>query len=77
MGPQVRQVRQLGIVESLLAMDYHAMTLTGHELPENVNAIGLISNGFTDLGVPPIAGRGLLPSDAVEGQDPQAARRKQ
>lgn len=71
-GPQVRQVRQLGIVESLLAMDYHAMTLTGHELPENVNAIGLISNGFTDLGVPPISGRGLLPSDAIEGQDPQA-----
>src|SRR5438128_12039704 len=28
-GPQIRQVRQLGIVETLLAMDYHAMTLTG------------------------------------------------
>ena len=71
-GPQVRQVRQLGIVESLLAMDYHAMILTGHEIPENVNAIGLIANGFADLGVPPVLGRGLLPSDAIEGQDPQA-----
>src|SRR5882672_6393681 len=39
-GAQVRQVRQLAIVESLLAMDYHAMILTGHDIPENVDAIG-------------------------------------
>ena len=71
-GPQIREVRQLGIVESLIAMDYHAMILTGHEIPENVNAIGLIANGFADLGVPPLLGRGLLPSDAIEGQDAQA-----
>ena len=71
-GPQIREVRKLGIVESLLAMDFHAMILTGHEIPENVNAVGLIANGFTDLGVPPYLGRGLLPSDAIEGQDPQA-----
>ena len=71
-GPQIREVRQLGIVESLLAMDYRAMILTGHEIPENVNAIGLIANGFADLGVPPLLGRGLLPSDAIEGQDAQA-----
>ncbi|HKW31563.1 MAG TPA: ABC transporter permease [Candidatus Acidoferrum sp.] len=71
-GPQIREVRQLGMVESLLAMDYHAMILTGHEIPENVNAVGLIANGFTDLGVPPFLGRGLLPSDAIEGQHPQA-----
>jgi MacB-like periplasmic core domain len=70
-GPQIREVRKLPMVETLLAMDYRAMILTRHGLPENVNAIGLISNGFTDLGVPPILGRGLLPSDAIEGQDPQ------
>ena len=70
-GPQLREVRKLPIVESLLAMDYHAMMLTGHDVPENVNAVGLISNGFADLGVPPILGRGLLPSDAIDGQDPQ------
>ena len=71
-GPQIQRVRRLGMVESLLAMDYHAMIVTGHELPENVNAIGLISNGFTDLGVPPVLGRGLVPSDSIDGQDPQA-----
>ena len=70
-GPQIQQLRQLRPVESLLAMDFHALTWTGHDLPENVNAISLISSGFDDLGVPPILGRGLLPSDAIDGQDPQ------
>ena len=51
-------------------MDYHAMILTGHSIPENVDAIGLISNGFNDLGVPPLLGRGILPSDAPAGKDP-------
>ena len=71
-GPQIQQLRQLPVVESVLAMDYHAMILTGHDLPENVNALGLISTGFDALGVPPALGRGLLPSDAIDGQDPQA-----
>src|SRR3954451_1464177 len=51
---QIQQLRQVGLIESMLAMDYHPMTLTGRELPENVNVIGLISNGFDDLGVPPL-----------------------
>jgi predicted permease len=70
-GPQVQQVRQLSVVENVLAMDFHAMTLTGHDVPQNVNVVGLISTGFRDLGVPPVVGRGLLPSDAVDGEDPQ------
>src|SRR5450755_2425737 len=28
-GPQIQQLRQLGAVENVLAMDYHATTLTG------------------------------------------------
>ena len=60
--PQIQQLRQVGVIENMLAMDYHAMTMTGHDLPENVNVIGLISNGFDDLGVPPVMGRGLLRS---------------
>src|SRR5258706_5293589 len=45
--------------------------MTGHDLPENVNVDGLGSNGFDDLGVPPLLGRGLLRSDAIDGQEPQ------
>src|SRR3954467_6714684 len=37
---QIRKVGQQPFVESMLAMDYHAMTMTGHDLPENVNVIG-------------------------------------
>ena len=68
---QIRQLRQVRLIESVLAMDYHAMTVTGHDLPENVNVIGLIANGFDDLGVPALLGRGISRADAVDGQDPQ------
>jgi predicted permease len=68
---QIQQLREVPLIESVLAMDYHAMTMTGHDLPENVNVIGLISNGFDDLGVPAALGRGLSRSDAIEGRDPE------
>jgi predicted permease len=70
-GAQIQSLRQSPVVESVLAMDYQALMLTGQDLPENVNAVSLISNGFQDLGVPPVLGRGLWPSDAVDGQDPR------
>jgi predicted permease len=70
-GTQVMQLRQSPVIDSVLAMDYNPMTLTGHEFPENVNEIGLISTGFKDLGVPPLLGRGIVPSDALDGHDPQ------
>jgi predicted permease len=70
-GPQIRRLRELGAVESVLAMDDHATTLTGHDIPENVETVGMISTGFQDLGVPPLMGRGILPSDAADGQDPE------
>jgi hypothetical protein len=52
-------------------MDYDAMNHTGHDLPENVDTISLISTGFHDLGMPSIVGRGVSPSDAPDGQEPQ------
>ena len=71
-GPQIAQLRHLHSIKSVLAMDYRALTLTERDLPENANAIALISNGFNDLAVPPMLGRGILPSDAIDGQDPQS-----
>ena len=70
-GPEIQQLRQLSTIESVLAMDYHALVLTEHDVPQNVEAVGLISSGFDDLGVPPLLGRGLVPADAIDGQDPQ------
>src|SRR5215475_4753327 len=65
-GPQVRQLREIPIIQNVLAMDFHRFTLTGSAVRENVSAVGLIANGFNDLGVPPMLGRGILPSDAIE-----------
>ena len=45
--------------------------LTGQDLPENVNTASLTSNSFQDLGVPAVLGRGLWPSDAVDGEEPR------
>lgn len=71
-GPQIQHLRPLPIVESVLAADGYAMSLTGHDLPEDVEAVCLSSAGFDALGVPPVLGRGLVPSDALDGQEPQA-----
>jgi predicted permease len=70
-GAEIQTLRQSPVVESVLAADHQALMLTGENLSENVNTVSLISNGFQDLGVPPLLGRGLLPSDAVDGQDPR------
>jgi len=70
-SPQIQQLRQSSAIEDLVAMDEWSLTLTGHDLPEDVEAIYLTSNGFNFLGVPPLLGRGLLPADAPDGQDPQ------
>jgi len=70
-GPEIQQLRQTGVVESVLAMGFHSLTMSGQDVPQNVRAVDLISNGFQDLGVPPVLGRGLVPSDALDGQDPK------
>src|SRR5579864_550257 len=70
-GAEIQILRQSPVVQSVLAADYQAMMLTGQDVPGSVNTASLISNGFQDLGVPPILGRGLWPSDAVDGLDPR------
>jgi hypothetical protein len=53
-GPQIQHLHERSFIESLIAMDFHALTLTGGGLLENVIAGGLFANGFNDLGVPPL-----------------------
>ena len=68
---QIRQVRQLESVESIIAMNEWNLTTTDSDLPEDVIAWYLTPNAMTHLGVPTLLGRGLIASDAPEGQDPQ------
>jgi len=70
-GPQLQQLRQATSVESSAAMDGWDLTTTEGDLPENVQGVYLTSNAFVHFGVPTLLGRGLLPSDAPEGQDPE------
>jgi predicted permease len=70
-GAEIQNLRQSPVVESVLATDYKTLMLTEQDLPESVKTVSLISNGFQDLGVPPVLGRGLWPSDAADGQEPQ------
>jgi predicted permease len=67
-GAQIRVLQQLPIVESVLTAGSQSMNLTGHEFPENVSVAGLFGDTFSDLGVPPLLGRGILPSDTNKDQ---------
>ncbi len=70
-GPQLKQFRQAKAIESLGAFDSWNLSTSGTELPEDVAAIYFTSNAFNHFGVPALLGRGLIPADAPEGQDPQ------
>jgi putative ABC transport system permease protein len=70
-GAQWQTIRKSPVVEDAIAIDNWSLTITGHDLPEDVQADYFTSNGFNYFGVPPALGRELVPSDAVDGQDPQ------
>lgn len=70
-APEIRALRRSPVVEDTIVMDDWSMALTGAEFPEDVETIFLSSNGFDFLGEPVLLGRGLQPSDAVDGQEPQ------
>jgi len=70
-GSQWRQIRKSPVVEDAFLEDDWSLTITGADLPEDVQGVYLTSNAFQFLGVPAVLGRGLEPSDAIDGQDPQ------
>ena len=70
-GSQWQVLRKSPVVEDTFLEDDWNLTVTGADLPEDVQGVYLSSNGFDFLGVPAALGRGLQSSDAVDGQDPQ------
>ena len=70
-GSQWQQIRQSPVVEDAFATDDWNLTVTGRDLPEDVNAAYMTSNSFNFFGVPMALGRGFVPSEAVDGEDPQ------
>ena len=70
-GSQWQVLRKSPVVEDTFLEDDWSLTVTGADLPEDVQGVYLSSNGFNFLGVPATLGRGLEPSDAIDGHDPQ------
>ncbi|MGA2218119.1 MAG: ABC transporter permease [Terracidiphilus sp.] len=68
---QWQKIRTSPVVEDAFIADGWNLTVTGADLPEDVQADYFSPNTFEYFGVPPALGRGLQPSDAIEGQDPQ------
>ncbi len=69
--PQWQIIRKSPGVEDAFATEEWNLTVTGHDLPEDVNAEYVTSNMFNFMGVAPALGRQIAPSDAIDGQDPQ------
>jgi predicted permease len=69
---QWQKIRKSPVVEDAFLEGGWNLTLTGQDLPEDVAAAKMSSNSFEFLGVPAFLGRGLLSSDAVDGQDAAA-----
>ena len=70
-GSQWQRIRHSPVVEDAFLTDgTWNLTITGSDVPEDVRADYVSSNMFSFMGVPPYAGRGIQPSDAVDGQDP-------
>ncbi len=70
-GSQWQQLLKSPVVEDAFLSGVESQTVTGSDLPEAVDASSVSSNAFEFLGVPVVLGRGLQPSDAADGHDPQ------
>jgi putative ABC transport system permease protein len=70
-GPQTRELAKARSLEHVVAFNGWDLTITGSDVPENVQAMYFTGNVFQMLGVPAMLGRYFVPSDAPDGQDPQ------
>ena len=68
---QWKVLKQSPVIEDAFVEDEWSLTVTGHDFPEDVEAGFESSNMFNFLGVRMLYGRGLQPSDAVDGHDPE------
>jgi putative ABC transport system permease protein len=68
--PEWQLVRKSPVVEDTFLQGGRNMTIGGSDFPEDVQTADFSSNAFNFLGVPVALGRPLLPSDAIDGQDP-------
>jgi putative ABC transport system permease protein len=70
-GPQTRELAKAKSLEYVVAFNGWNLTVTGSDVPEDVQAMYFTGNLFQMLGVHAMLGRYFLPTDAPDRQDPQ------
>ena len=70
-GPQLRELQQMPAIANIAAWTEWDLTVTGHDAPEDAVAFSQTADTFPTLGVSPLMGRNLGPSDSLPGQEPQ------
>jgi len=70
-GTELKELRRLHTVDSIATRNRQNLAVTGGDIPEDVVAYYGIGETFPTLGVPPVLGRNLGPSDSPDGQEPQ------
>ncbi|MGC2162831.1 MAG: ABC transporter permease [Silvibacterium sp.] len=70
-GAQLKELRKVHAFDGIATWRGANLTVTGRDVPENVNAYYGIGETFPALGVPALLGRNLGPSDSPDGQEPQ------
>jgi predicted permease len=70
-GPQTRDLTKAHSLEYVVAFNGWNLTVTGGDVPEDLQAMYFTGNVFQMLGVPAMLGRYYVPSDAPDGQDPR------
>jgi predicted permease len=68
---RLHMLQQAHSIESIAAYNEWPLTIKGHDFPETVNAMYFTGGSFQMLGVTPLLGRYLEPSDDPYGEDPQ------
>ncbi|HXP07247.1 MAG TPA: ABC transporter permease [Acidobacteriaceae bacterium] len=70
-GPQTRDLAKAHSLEYAVAFNGWNLTVTGGDVPEDLQAMYFTGNVFQMLGVPAMLGRYYVPSDAPDGQEPR------
>jgi putative ABC transport system permease protein len=65
------QMSRLSSFADVMATGPDSVLLTGDFAPESLRAVRLSGNAFNFLGVPPVAGRTIQPSDIRPGSEPE------
>ena len=70
-APQWQNIRKSPVVEDAFIVDRWNLTVTGHDLPEDIKATTSAPTPSTSSASERIWDAALIPSDAIDGQDPQ------